>query len=334
MTKTMTKTMALIGLSALIISCNKEEASIDNLSSEKLTTTALSETLDKLYFDEDISTLIQSTNLSIENSTFKSASTLKDGSTFTSINADDGRKSHGEHRFDGDEYGSCAVVTIDTIANTKLIDFGTGCLDRRGDLRSGQILISYSNETDVVGSFRQVEFIDFFKDSINILGTRRMEIINIDEDGNQTTKMTLLDGKMVYPDGTFKVKNSEMIRFEYKDTTDSSLNYSTTIGNASGIDTDGIAYSMEITSPIKFVRNCREIIESNHRRRHRRGRKIPVQGVKVQNTGTDIITIDFGDGTCDTLADVTTNGNTETVDISTLSRGDDFEKLFRKRRKH
>ncbi len=345
----MKKTLTIIGLLALFISCNKEEA-LDNLASEKLSTTALSETLDKLYLDEDISTLIQS-HVSINDAANKSTTSSKDGTTDTSITAHGGNghfggEGQGEHHFEGNEYGSCAVVTIDTIANTKLIDFGIGCSDDRGEIRSGQIFITYSSNRDELGSYRQIEFINFFKDSINIQGTRRMEIIDIDEFGNTTVQTTLTNGKMVYADGTFETKNSNMFRYEYKDANDRSLNYSTLWGTESGVDTDGVAFSMEITSPIKFVRNCGDSINAQmgssngmgmnqgNQRSQRRGRKIPVEGIKVLTSGADVITIDFGDGSCDTTADVTTNGVTETVDISTLSRGNAFGKLFRRGNGH
>jgi hypothetical protein len=347
----MKKTLTIIGLLALFISCNKEDTSMGDLTSEKLTTTSLSETLDKLYLDEDIATLIQS-NLTIDDAANKSASTSKDSATSTSLTAHGGNSHGGEgqgsHHFEGDEYGSCAVVTIDTIANTKLIDFGTGCSDNHGEMRSGQIFITYSSNRDEVGSYRQIEFINFFKDSINIQGTRRMEIIDIDEFGNMTMQTTLTNGKMVYVDGTFETKNSNMIRYQYRDPNDRTANYSTIFGTESGVDTEGVPYTMEITTPIKFVRNCAETIyggsggtnpmgsgmtQGNNRSR-RQGRKVPVEGVKVLTSGSDVITIDFGDGTCDTSADVTTNGVTETVDISTLPRGNAFGKLFRRGNGH
>lgn len=350
----MKKTLSLLSILLILASCNKEDAStLQNIASdENLSTTALAETLDKLYLDEDISTMIQSSDLIINNTTNKASTTLKnEGITSIGINEEahgrngqHGGQGQGAHHFEEDEYGSCAVVTIDTIANTKLIDFGTGCSDDHGESRSGQILISYSSDTDVVGSYRQVEFINFFRDSINIQGTRRMEVIDIDANGNSTTKTSLVNGKMIYADGTFETKNSVMTRFEYKDENDRSLNYSTVFGTESGVDSEGVSFSMEITTPIKFVRNCADFIDSStmsstlagqgRHNGYRHGKKIPVEGVKVLTTGEDIVTIDFGDGTCDTTAEVTTNGVTETVDVSTLPRGNAFGKLFHKGKGH
>ena len=48
---------------------------------------------------------------------------------------------------------------------------------------------------------------------------------------------------------------------------------------------------------------------------------IPVEGIKVKKfeDGT-IVTIDYGDGTCDNLVTITKDGVTETVELQGLRR--------------
>ena len=57
---------------------------------------------------------------------------------------------------------------------------------------------------------------------------------------------------------------------------------------------------------------------------HKRG-KIPVEGVKTIVSKTK--TIDYGDGTCDLTAVVTSNGVSETVNLFRLKRGNRFKKF-------
>ena len=123
----------------------------------------------------------------------------------------------GPKKFDGNKYGDCATVEVDEENNVKTVTFSGTCYGKRGQSRSGTMIISYSDVRNEAGSFRQVEYSDFYMNDIKIEGTRRTEVISVDENGNKTMKTTLSDGKMIYEDGTFKTKNSEMIRFTYRE---------------------------------------------------------------------------------------------------------------------
>lgn len=316
-------------LSTLIFSltaCEKQEEETDETDLESIKTTTLSESLDQLYLSDDLSMILDSSDL---------LESINSYSSKTSLNV---AQKTGLFYSKWDNYGSCAEVTVDTLNQIKTIDFGSGCIGKRGILRSGKIIISYSGNNEQVGDFRQMQFVDYFKDSINVQGTRKTQVIDIDENNNKTFLITLTDGMLVYKDGTFETKSSEITRFEYKDDSDSSLNYSSIFGKESGIDSDGTSFTSEITTPIKFVFICNtEILDDNesletyyHRGRgHRHGKRIPVEGVKNLTTDNEEIVIDFGDGECDTLAEVTTNGISEIVDISTLISKDNFKKLMR-----
>ena len=136
------------------------------------------------------------------------------------------------------------------------------------------------------------------------------------------TKLT--DGKMIYDDGTFKTKSAEMTRYIHVE--NDKKQYTTLSGRKSGVSTEGVSFSMEITTPIKFVYNC---FGEGQRKRG----KVPVQGIKVTNDGAQTITTDFGDGTCDTLVEITKDGEIETVDLKTLKRGDRFKNILKKKNK-
>jgi hypothetical protein len=308
----MKKVIYVFGLAALFTACQKEDGTA--AANEPLSTSLVVEVSDAMDVNQEILDLVDQI-LITDKSTFKSAS----GS---SVSAHGG---YHEGHFDDDEYGTCVVVTDDQDNNLKTIDFGEGCTDRRGVVRSGQIVISYSDSSDVVGAFKEISFVNFYKDSINIQGARRIELTDIDSLGNKTTRMSLTGGKLVYPDGTYKTRDMEITTYKFRSSENRSENYTLISGFENGTGVDGVSFSMEITTPIKFVRNCEEYGR----------RKIPVEGVKVISTGdTDVVSIDFGDGTCDKLVDVTTNGVTETVDLATLYRGKEFERLKCRRKSH
>ena len=228
-------------------------------------------------------------------------------------------------RFKGDKYGDCASVVVDEENNTKTITFSEDCEGKRGQTRSGTMVVTYSETQGEAGSYRQVTYDDFYLNGVKIEGTRRTEIISIDENGSKTMRTTLTDGKMIYEDGTFKTKSAEMTRYIHLENDEKQ--YSTVSGSKSGVSTEGVNFSMQITTPIKFVYDC---FGEGQRKRG----KVPVEGIKVTIDGAQTITTDFGDGTCDTLVEITKDGEVETVDLKTLKRGDRFKNILKKKMKN
>jgi len=302
------KKFTLIALSfGLITSCSEDGVSG---FSENLSTTTVMETINSIAFEEDIDDLVsESMNLISSTTSARSADTAAD---------------KGPKRFKGDKYGDCATVVEDEENNTKTITFSEDCEGKLGQVRSGTMIVTYSETQGEAGSFRQVTYNDFYLNGVKIEGTRRTEIISIDESGSKTMRTTMSDGKMIYEDGTFETKNSEMTRYTHVE--NSEKQYSSLTGSKSAVSTEGVNFSMEITTPIKFVYNCDDL-------GFRKRGKIPVEGVKVSIDGDQTITTDFGDGTCDTLVEVTKDGEVETVDLKDLKRGDRFKNILKKKRK-
>ena len=290
----------------LFFSCSE-----DNTSgfSENLSTTTVLETINAISFDEDMEELVSET-LELRSSS----------SSARNIESSD----KGPKKFDGNKYGDCATVEVDEENNVKTVTFSGTCYGKRGQGRSGTMIISYSDVRNEAGSFRQVEYSDFYMNDIKIEGTRRTEVISVDENGFKTMKTTLSDGKMIYEDGTFKTKNSEMIRFTYME--DNKKIYSTLTGSSSGVSTEGIDFSMQITTPIKFSYDCPMDAKM------KKG-KVPVEGIKVTTDGDSSIITDFGDGTCDSLVEVTKDGEIETVDLKDIKRGGRFKNILKSKNK-
>ena len=299
-------TLIAFGLS-LITSCSEDGVSG---FSENLSTTTVMETINSIAFEEDIEELVsESMNLSSNSKSARSADTAVD---------------IGPKKFKGDKYGDCATVVEDEENNTKIISFIEDCRGKRGQVRSGTMIITYSETQAEAGSFRQVTYDDFYLNGIKIEGIRRTEIISIDDNGSKTMRTTMTDGKMIYEDGTFRTKNSEMTRYTHVE--NDKKQYSSLTGSKSAISSEGVSFSMQITTPIKFVYNCDDL-------GFKKGGKIPVEGVKVNMEGDQTVTTDFGDGTCDFLVEITKDGEVETVDLKDLKRGDRFKNILKKKRK-
>ena len=67
-----------------------------------------------------------------------------------------------KRNFKGDRYGKCATITVDEENNMKTVFFDGDCFGKRGQTRTGTIVISYSETKGEIGSFRQVEFDNYF----------------------------------------------------------------------------------------------------------------------------------------------------------------------------
>jgi hypothetical protein len=290
----------------LFIACSKESG---NSSSENLSTTTILETINSIAFEEDIDALVsESMSLSSNVSSARSADS----------NADKGPK-----KFKGDKYGDCATVFEDEENNIKTVTFSEDCEGKRGQVRSGSMIITYSETQGETGSFRQVTYDNFYLNGVKIEGIRRTEILSVD-DSSKTMLTTVSDGKMIYEDGTFKTRESAMTRYVHFE--NDKKTYSTLSGSKSGISTEGVEFSMEITTPIKFVYDC---LSTGERKRG----KVPVEGIKVTTNEDELISTDFGDGTCDTLVEVTKDGELETLDLKDIKRGERFKNILKRKKK-
>ena len=303
----MKKLVLLVFSFGMITSCSEDGVSG---FSENLSTTTVLETINSIAFEEDIDDLVsESFNLSTNVISARSA---------------DADSAKDLKRFKGDKYGDCASVVVDEESNTKTITFLEDCEGKRGQTRSGTMIVSYSETQGEAGSYRQVTYDDFYLNGVKIEGTRRTEIISIDENGSKTTRTSVTDGKMIYEDGTFKTKSAEMTRYTLVE--NDQKQYSTLTGSKSGVSTEGVNFSMEITTPIKFIYDC-------FGEGQRKKGKVPVEGIKVTDDGEQIITTDFGDGTCDTLVEISKDGEVETVDLKYIKRKDRFKNLLKKKNK-
>ncbi len=196
---------------------------------------------------------------------------------------------------------NCAEVTHDKDNKTIIIDYGDGCEDRRGRIRKGIIIITYTDNRLVPGAVQTITFNEFYIDGKKIEGVRTRENISTGFDEPLKYKITLTNGKITWEDGTFATREAEWIRTRIRaanPVNDQIIKE----GHASGITRRNKEYSVEITKPIVWKRGCMPALRVF----------IPVEGTKVRTVGDVTITIDYGDGECDNEFSITKDGLTVT----------------------
>ena len=197
--------------------------------------------------------------------------------------------------------------TLEKPIGTIDIDFGAGCTDPRGNVRSGKIIIIFDGRRFLPGSSITIIFNDYVINGIKLSGKRTLTNITGSNEASPKFQIQLEDGKIEWPDGTDALRKHCYTRTWNRgvllDASDDVLIVSQCIDTdvaATGVNRRGVAYSMVIERDLIYKRGC----------------PIAVQGVKVFRYNGKEITVDYGAGTCDNVITITINENTRTVNVN------------------
>jgi hypothetical protein len=286
----------LIVLSLAIIaagfqSCNKDSS--NSTSSTDATTTDASLTTN---LTAALATVITTQVNQISTADIQSASV-----SYTQNASIKGFGDYGHRQIDFSRISKCATVTVSgtTYPKTITIDYGTGCSDGRGPTKKGKIIITISDTIANAGSVKTVTYQDFYIDSMKVDLTSTLKNLGKNTAGNWV---------IAYNYTQKTVRNSATIVDTDADTTEWVSGFTTSAksddvfyktGSGSITINDTIAYSRTITKALLTDISCGYI----------------KSGTIVLTNKTNTVTIDYGDGTCDNVATVTTNGTTETINL-------------------
>jgi hypothetical protein len=201
-----------------------------------------------------------------------------------------------------DDRLSCATVTYDGDGSTGIlrIDFGDGCIDPRGNNRSGVMVITHTGAWNLAGSTWSISFDGYMINEHAIEGTRTVTVVSYTEQLS-VYDVVLVGGRITSPDG--RVATREVTRRrEHERNENNLLDRLIIYGSAQGTLRNGRGYSIEILEPLVYTRTCAA-----------EGVFIPVSGVKFVTKGLRELTIDYGNGACDNLVTLT-NKNGRTVE--------------------
>jgi hypothetical protein len=172
---------------------------------------------------------------------------------------------------------------------TITIDFGVGCVGLYENTRAGKIITVVTGPRNTSGSKRTVTFDNYFFNGIKVEGTKVLENTGPNTNNNVVISVKLTGGKLTFPDGTYIQRSFEQ-RKEWI------AGFSTgyiwddeclITGSTTGTNIKGEAYTNTIITALHWKRVCQFIVSGV---------------VKIERTGVDAITIDYGDGECDSKA--------------------------------
>lgn len=179
------------------------------------------------------------------------------------------------------------------------LDYGVGTELNNGKVLSGVIVIDVSAPRKSKDYVRTVAYNDFGMDSLLINGTSTVEVDKVDEMFRKFSSSLTF----VLADGTEIVRESERV-WQWINGMDTDADQTDDILTISGLASaqmNGETYKKEIITPLKRLGGCKYIVEGI---------------VEISLGGEVISTMNYGDGTCDSAAEMTNADGTTEVDLS------------------
>ncbi len=183
-----------------------------------------------------------------------------------------------------------------------IIDFGEGCEDWRGNIKTGKIIIEISDDMKNEGATRKVTYENYTVRGNEISGSRTVVNMGKNEDGNWEIESQSDMSINRVEEGVTINRSSNATRewltgFETAEKSDDSFKIT---GTGSITQDDNVTFNRQIIVPLLVDRSCRYILSGQ---------------VELTNEEGSML-IDFGDGTCDNTATVTKDGVTEEIDLT------------------
>ncbi len=171
------------------------------------------------------------------------------------------------------------------------LDFGEECIDGRGDVRSGKIIITKVGVLKEEGSTRSITFDNYYVNGNKIEGTKTLTNEGR-TDGFIVFSIEVSKSKILRNDGTVITRDGLKTRawIEGEETRESRDDVFLINGMIDKVLRDGLEITKSIDMLVR-ARNCR----------------FPLSGIVTLTLadGTYLCTIDYGEGECDKWATVT-----------------------------
>lgn len=197
----------------------------------------------------------------------------------------------------------CATVTFDTVSYPHLayIDFGPGgCTGSDGVLYQGNITIQFTDEDfESPGTSWSANFRNYSQDSVSINGTLSVSNDGYNASGNLTTTANYdLQTNIISEGMSLNGRNVFYSEEQERDLSDPTDNIILITGGGYVNTAYGNRYNQDIITPLQ-IRTC-----TNH---------FVIGTVELSAPGIRTRTIDYGPGTCDNKATITSGTTTRTI---------------------
>jgi len=196
---------------------------------------------------------------------------------------------------------SCVERTSVDTANGKIVtlDFGEGCIGKRGKEFSGKIIIEYVKTDDDFS--KTLTFENFTVEGNMVEGGK--SIVKIKENSNGNPEATfIIDITITLESGDEIIRKGTKIKEKIAgaDTDDRGDDVFSISGNWESVNKSGVVKTATITTNLIREWACKYIVSGI---------------VEIAKDGAEV-TLNFGDGTCDNIATITdVNGTTKEITL-------------------
>ncbi len=199
-------------------------------------------------------------------------------------------------------FGDCVTVTLDTTVMPRLltIDFGEeNCLCRDGRYRRGKILITFNGRYRQAGTVITTSFDSYHVNDNHVMGLRTVENMGLNDE-NHIWYQIQVDGQLNLTDGTVLSWQSNRKRTWVQ-------GYNTPFwrddvylieGSGTFISSLGAQVNRVIIEPLRRELSCRFLVSGR---------------VEVNPANGPQRILDYGDGECDNLAELSIGNRTITI---------------------
>ena len=197
------------------------------------------------------------------------------------------------------------TVNFDTTSSprTMTLDFGAeNCTASNGRLRRGRILVSYTGRYRDQGTVITITPQNYYVNNNRVEGTKTVTNLGPNPDGDVEFSVSV-NGTLTAADGSWTASHTAQRTRTWiagDDTPALSDDVYLTTGSGSGVNRNGVAYTVSITNALRIALNCPFITQGT---------------VQVIPGALPARIIDYGSGACDANFSVTVNGQTFNVVI-------------------
>lgn len=197
------------------------------------------------------------------------------------------------------------TVTFDTTSTprTMTLDFGSeNCTAANGRLRRGRIIVSYTGRYRDQGTVITITPENYYVNNNRVQGTKTVTNLGPNADGDLQFSVSV-NGTLTAADGSWTSSHTAQRTRTWiagDDTPALSDDVYSITGSGSGVNRNGVSYSVSITSALRVALSCPFITQGT---------------VQVTPSGRPVRTIDYGNGSCDANFSVTVNGQTFNIVI-------------------
>lgn len=185
----------------------------------------------------------------------------------------------------------CATRVKDTLEDGSIqlrLTYNGECGLRKRN-RTGEVVITFKGRRFEPGSSVTIDLVDYYVDGIKFEGQRVVENISESLQAAPKHRVTLTNGKTIWPDKSFALRSMTKTRTWLR--AENPLNDETHVeGEVSGTNRRGVQYHTIIVEPLVYRHACAYEYQIH----------MPASGVKrMERDGKADIIVNFGEGDCD-----------------------------------